>query len=477
MPGGTDVIFGQSSYQTRRLPRSPAFIFSTPTFSSPNSEDNSPSSSGPTTPLPLTPGTPLHPEFDFQSKHSSQEEKVQQPALVGLGMRGVFTHEEQKSMEPSMVRPPVLESQTVSTSGSTSRLFKVGRGGRAVFFDPVAPTPRTIVPKIISAPRVFTRSTSGHSISNPHSIEGDDSEEEFISHDRSPTLSPRLACEMTGPVTLKELILLRQQVQRVYEQALRGRGNGMTIKQEREKRIRRKAVPSMLVEQKRKIKEDVFSVKENTAPVIPDRTDSLPTSKPYILNAPPLPLSALSDHFSFPSQGISRARKPSSLICYSRTRSSISSTNETVASSTHGSVRSGVSTLASPLSESGSMPITPVASHASHSTAPIAIRGGNHPFFGKDNKAFELDVASMLAPDSPEFTHSAMDMEDDDDEEEELSTEAPSPSQKNFYQNQGATKSTWALFTAKLKQAGGQNKGKTELIEKTGRKLWGRQKA
>jgi hypothetical protein len=68
-------------------------------------------------------------------------------------------------------------------------------------------------------------------------------------------------------------------------------------------------------------------------------------------------------------------------------------------------------------------------------------------FFHGNEKTYELDVASVFARDSPRNNAITIASEDDDEDEEDV----PTPAAKAFYQNQTATKSTWAVWTAKLK--------------------------
>jgi len=101
---------------------------------------------------------------------------------------------------------------------------------------------------------------------------------------------------------------------------------------------------------------------------------------------------------------------------------------------------------------------------------PQVVQFQMHPnsFFPGNEKTYQLDVASVFARSPPRHNTVTIATEDDDDDDED---DEPTPAAKAFYQNQTATKSTWAILTSKFKP-------KPATQEKTGlRRFFNRARA
>lgn len=431
------LVFGHSSQRNKRL-----------RTTSPSSALSSPSSTGAESfsdfePLPLTPSPPTR---YTHSRSAPPAPFVLQPAprraaapvsgsvqipgkpdgeLLGLGISNVFAD------------TPILKFKKSFTSNfkskAGSRMFKVGRGNKAVVFEPVESEPLPPLPASF-------RKVSVAAELEQDSDSGNESEDEFVSYSKEFN-EPRPA--VVGPSTIEELGQLRKSAEMMYAQATQGRGPASTSPQMNGKKTHRKAVPSITFSEHAYVTPSasrLFASPSNAVahPVVLLPGSEFTNPEPFTLRAtgPQIPTRSASMldplEMPLPISGILRHDKPNSLTT-SHIRYSSAGSSSTASSAS--SVHSNISTPAS--SEAGSMPVTPHTSHIRECDS----------FFVSKEKTFELDVASVFFAASPE-----------DDFIPLPSTQGNA--QKSFYQNQQATKSTLKLLAAKFKM--GSNKGEKQ---------------
>lgn len=426
----TDIVFGFSNQKNRRARRARRS-----SFDAPKADDHSPTSSISSSASIICPPTPS------PSVHRSAKQPSEKKSFFNLKNASTPNFRFGLPTTPSPPRPSGPIGLGINMSGTppipasyrfaspskkglraqpVSRLFKVGKGAQATFFEPVPITGD--LPSPSATEDSFDDLAMTSAIENQE--DEDSSDDEFVSFQdsyenliSSYMARPEVQTSL-GPSNLAELMALRVSTQAIYVEAM-GQAGPSKVREPvvkpstAVKRLPRKAVPTF-IEAVRNIEPEVSTSSAPSTPDIPMRVESLPST----------PSNKAGSQHSRTSSGESTGSSASSFMD----------------DDSRNSLCSSVSTLASPMSESGSMPVTPLT--AAHSPA----------FFAKE-QPFELDVASVFFPHSPPHHPSQLDLE--------LATEKDdivSPN-KSFYQNQAATQSSWAIITSKFKHpSGGQEK-------------------
>ena len=438
----------ESERQRGRLLKRQSMIISVPTLSSPSFSD----SSAVSTPSISTPTTQSAQTFWGTTKKSSGKKPVEKKSFFNLKNASTpILNSFSRSSSPASFMLPTSSSPapkakapiglgilmgsapspTKDQQQTSSRMFKVGQGNSDVYFEPVQPGRR---------PSAFEQHLAGSS--EIMDSDDDSSDDEFISFRQSyeSLVDESRVAQPAGPSTLAELMQLRSSTQDIYVQARRESQAGPSRIEASPvvpapKRLRRKAVPVLRSARKAVPPlnlEPIASApvatraSSSSTPAIPERVQSLPPT-PVLSSTPTLSAENL------------RSRPSGHLRNQSGESSSSSSSIPSLAdgASDRTSISSSISTLRSARSETDSMPVTPQV---------VQFQMQSGAFFPGHDKTYELDVASVFARNSPRNNAITIVSEDDDDEDDE-----PTPAAKAFYQNQTATKSTWAVWTAKLK--------------------------
>ena len=441
--GPIDVVFGFSNQKNRRderLRRSSFDATKSVGISPTSTASSSPSISCPQTPSPSAQrsgklsekksffnmknaSTPNFPGFGRAIPSTPSPTRPSAPIGLGINMGGAV---ERTAPIPASYR---FAARKGLKTQPASRLFKVGKGPSATYFEPV-PLSQAAIALASSSVQEDTVET----LTTASCEEDDDSsDDEFVSFQdsyenliSSYTTRPEVQTVL-GPSNLAELMALRQSTQAMYTQAVNQAGPStvrtpVASSSSSIRKLPRKAVPSY-VEVIAGVVPETTPETTASSPVIPERAGSLPATPVMNSEAVHTPKLDSQQHSRTPS-GQSTGSSASSLLDGDSSRASLCSS---------------VSTLASPVSESGSMPVTPL-------TAAHSPRGS--PFFAKE-KTFELDVASVFYPHSPPRNDLELPFR---------KSEFISPN-KSFYQNQAATQSSWAIITSKFRQpSNGQEK-------------------
>jgi hypothetical protein len=442
--GSADVVFGFSNQKNRRAVRIRRSSFDAPELMNPS--PTSTTSSSPTTTSPGTPSPSAHqsrkvPEKKsfFNLKNASTPNfssfgrsllpptpsptKPSGPIGLGINMAAAVERTAPIPASHRFTARKGLKSQPVS------RLFKVGKGTTATYFEPVPQRQ----PAIAGPSSVLVeREGLGAEANDDGQDDEDSSDDEFVSyHDSyedliSSYMSPPEGHAALGPSNLAELMALRESTERIYSQAINQAGPSTPRRPSAAasrlpKRLPRKAVPSYLdaVAQAEPVVDVPATI---PSPVIPERMGSLPITP------------TLESEMVYDRRAESHHARTSS-----RESSDSSSSSLMDDESSRDSLCSSISSLASPtMSESGSMPVTPLTATQFPQSSP---------FFVKE-KTFELDVASVFFAPSP--PHNNLELP-------ATTIDLVSPN-KSFYQNQAATQSSWAILTSKFKQPSSQEK-------------------